>query len=124
MAEPVGDAFARVLGGRRGSNRADGPAPPRTPLERARALVAWMSDVGDDEDVLAYVRDLQSRAAELSLTVDVGIWRPAEDHHTWTHRLTAISDDEGLVGFISDGPDGPRLLRYDQPMARCPRHNR
>lgn len=71
----------------------------------------------DDDDTLAYVRGLQDRAAELSLTVDVGTWRPTDrTENNWPYDLAAVRDGDELIGFISDGADGARLLRDDKPV--------
>lgn len=110
------DAFDGVLPRGRGSRR-DERDTPRSPLERARRLVA---SVADHRGSLLRRVGLERRLAdELGLELRPGYWTDADGEECWA--LCAVYCDGECVGFSDLSGEGAcGLLRFDEPSMTLP----
>jgi hypothetical protein len=107
------DAFARVVGERRGRGQAEA-REPETDLARARELAARIAEDIEAEDMLAATRDLRRRADELGVDVHHGAFTATGDEYERTGLTLLIARRGGLIGVVAHESEGAQLFRPDQ----------
>lgn len=111
-----GDPFDRVLPGRRGRGRGhdrEDEDAPRSPIDRARMLVAALE--GHRGSVIEAARVERRMADELGLELRPGNWIAVGDGERWA--LSAVYCDDEFIGFSLMDNQTWLLLRHDRPEA-------